>query len=287
MNQLIITNIKVKNELFLADYIGMFILITPLIILFFIFVFYVLEILYLRNYKKPLVVFTNVKFLKLNDEQKQFLVKNVHFYERLKPKYKRYFEHRIVHFINKYEFIGRGVLVSDEMKLSIAATSIMLTFGMRNYINPLFKYILIYPDIYFSEPTKNYHKGEFNPKMKSIVFSWKHFKEGIEISNDNLNLGLHEFTHAFHLHFQKSEKASAILFNESLQNLFKLVTNPHLKEELISSGFLRDYAYENQFEFVAVLLEYFFESPQEFKTKFPSIHLKVKQMINFNENYFE
>ena len=72
MIQLLITNIKVKKELFLADYIGMFILITPLVVLFLIFLFYVVEVVYLRNYKKPLVVFTNVKFLKLKEEQKQF-----------------------------------------------------------------------------------------------------------------------------------------------------------------------------------------------------------------------
>ncbi len=72
-----------------------------------------------------------------------------------------------------------------------------------------------------------------------------------------------------------------------MQNLFRLVAHPKMKEQLVDSGFLRDYAYENQFEFVAVLLEYFFESPQEFKTKFPSIFLKVKQIINYNENYFK
>ena len=59
-----------------------------------------------------------------------------------------------------------------------------------------------------------------------------------------------------------------------------------MKQKLIDSGFLRDYAYENQFEFVAVLLEYFFESPQEFKAKFPSIFLRVKHMINYNEKCF-
>ena len=62
--------------------------------------------------------------------------------------------------------------------------------------------------------------------------------------------------------------------------------NTELKKQLIASGFLRDYAYENQFEFVAVLLEHFFESPQEFKTKFPEMYTKVKQMINFNETRF-
>lgn len=275
-----------KYELVFGDYIGMLILITPLLSLFLFFSFYVIEIIYLRNYKKPLVVFANVNFYQLQESQKQILTQNFQFYKQLKPKYKRYFEHRIANFINTYEFVGRDISVTEEMKVTIAGTAIMLTFGMRDYLNPLFKRIIIFPDIYYSDQTENYHKGEFNPRLESIVFSWKHFKEGIEITNDNLNLGLHEFTHAFHIHSLKSDKATAVLFNESIQNLFKVVSNPQLKEQLITSGFLRDYAYENQFEFVAVLLEYFFESPQEFKSKFPSIFLKVKHMINYNEKYF-
>jgi Mlc titration factor MtfA (ptsG expression regulator) len=275
-----------KYELVFGDYIGMLILITPLLSLFLFFSFYVIEIIYLRNYKKPLVVFANVNFYQLQESQKQILTQNFQFYKQLKPKYKRYFEHRIANFINTYEFVGRDISVTEEMKVTIAGTAIILTFGMRDYLNPLFKRIIIFPDIYYSDQTENYHKGEFNPRLESIVFSWKHFKEGIEITNDNLNLGLHEFTHAFHIHSLKSDKATAVLFNESLQNLFKVVSNPQLKEQLITSGFLRDYAYENQFEFVAVLLEYFFESPQEFKSKFPSIFLKVKHMINYNEKYF-
>ncbi len=282
----ILSALKIKQELFLEDYIGMFVLIAPLAFLLLFFAFYVVEIIYLRNHKKPLLVFVNVIFLKLSHSQQQILSNNFHFYTRLKPKYKRYFEHRVANFINSYAFVGRDISVTEEMKITVAGTAIMLTFGMRDYLNPLFKRIIIFPDIYYSEQTENYHKGEFNPKLASIVFSWKHFKEGIEINNDNLNLGLHEFTHAFHIHSLKSEKATAVLFNESLQNLFRVVSNPELKKQLISSGFLRDYAYENQFEFVAVLLEYFFESPHEFKAKFPSIFLKVKHMINYNENYF-
>lgn len=285
-SNLIALNPEDKYELFLADYIGMFLLLAPLVGLFLFFGFYVIEILYLRNYKKPLVVFANVSFFKINDSQKQILSNNFHFYTRLKPKYKRYFEHRVASFVNRYEFVGRDISVTEEMKITVAGTAIMLTFGMRDYLNPLFKRIIIFPDIYYSEQTENYHKGEFNPKLESIVFSWKHFKEGIEISNDNLNLGLHEFTHAFHIHATKSDKATSVLFNESLQNLFRVVSNPQMRQHLINSGFLRDYAYENQFEFVAVLLEYFFESPHEFKTKFPTIYAKVKHMINFNEKYF-
>lgn len=276
----------VEHELFLADYIAMFVVVAPFAAIFFVFAFYVIEIIYLRNYKKPLLVFANIQFKNLTESQKHILAANFNFYNNLKPKYKRYFEHRVSMFISNYEFLGRDISVTEEMKITISATYVMLTFGMRDYLNPLFKTILIFPDIYYSSQTDNYHKGEFNPRLKNIVFSWKHFKEGIDITNDNLNLGLHEFTHAFHIQSLKSEKATFVLFNESLQSLFKLVSNPQMKQKLIESGFLRDYAYENQFEFVAVLLEYFFESPQEFKTKFPSIFLRVKHMINFNEKYF-
>ena len=264
----------------------MFVLVAPFLAIFFAFTFYIIEIVYLKYFKRPLIVFANISFCELDVSQIQLLKDNFQFYNQLKPRYKRYFEHRVSKFISNYEFIGRDIDVTDEMRVTISATYVMLTFGMREYLNPLFKTILIFPDIYYSSQTDNYHKGEFNPRMKSIVFSWKHFKEGIDIDNDNLNLGLHEFTHAFHIQSLKSDKITFVLFNESLQNLFRIISNPQMKQKLIESGFLRDYAYENQFEFVAVLLEYFFESPQEFKTKFPSIFLKVKHMINFNEKYF-
>ena len=174
-------------------------------------------------------------------------------------------------------------IVTEEMKVTISATYVMLTFGMREYLNPLFKRIVIYPDIYYSSQNDNYHKGEFNPRLESIVFSWKHFKEGIDISNDNLNLGLHEFTHAFHIYALKSDKVTFVLFNESLQNLFRVVSKPEVKQRLVASGFLRDYAYENQFEFIAVILEHFFETPHLFKSKYPELYQHVSSMINFKE----
>ena len=46
------------------------------------------------------------------------------------------------------------------------------------------------------------------------------------------------------------------------------------------------YMPENQFEFISVLLEHFFESPNDFKTIHPQLYAHVKRMINFNENYF-
>jgi Mlc titration factor MtfA (ptsG expression regulator) len=275
-----------EREYSLAEFFIMFLLLSPIIIGYFFFMLYVVEIVYQRNFKKPLIVFGHFQSKKILESDKIILHQNNHFYQKLKPKYKAYFEHRVATFIEKTEFSTRDISLNSEMKLTIAAVYIQLTFGMKNYLNQLIQQIIIYPDIYLSTHTNEYYKGEFNPKLKTIVFSWSDFKSGIDIKNDNLNLGLHEFTHALHFQTLKSDKPTHVLFNETLRNLFSSFSNETLRQDFLNSGFLREYAFENQYEFVAVLLEHFFESPEEFKLKFPEVYLKVKQMINFNENYF-
>lgn len=275
-----------NDDLHQKDVLMASILATVFGICFLIFFIQVLEVIYIRTYKKPLFVFTHLVSGKLSDAELNLLEHNFPFYNRLKPKYKRYFEHRVNTFISHYHFEARDIELTEEMKLLIAAIYVKLTFGQRSYINKLFTSIVIYPEAYFSEANQQYHKGEFNPQLKQVIFSWKDFKEGICITNDNLNLGLHEFTHTLHIESQISNSFKAVLFKETLQNLFAVVGNDDMRHKLISSGFFRAYAFENQFEFVAVLLEYFFESPSEFKKQFPEIYLKVKQMINYNENHF-
>ena len=252
----------------------------------FVIVLQSLEIIYIRNYKKPFFVFYNLFTEKLSEEEKQIIQNHFSFYNRLKPNYKRYFEDRVSKFIKTYQFHGQELEVTHEMRLLVASSYVKLTFGFRDFLSKSFAKILLYPDAYYSNQQDQYHKGEFNPKMKTVVFSWKHFKEGIEITSDNLNLGLHEFTHVIHIESRKKNNLKSVIFRENLQILFNFIENTQLKDKLLESGFLRNYAYENQFEFVAVLLEHFFESPQEFKAKFPEIYNKVKQMINFNESRF-
>lgn len=287
LQQLIMQEIPVlEREYSFAEFFVMFLLLSPIILGYCYMMLYVIEIIYQRNFKKPLIVFDHLITKKLSETDKIILRKNSQFYTRLKPKYKTYFEHRTAAFLEKTKFSSRDISINQEMKLTIASVYIQLSFGMKNYLNNLIQHIIIYPDIYFSTHTNAYHKGEFNPKLKTLVFSWSDFKSGIDVSTDNLNLGLHEFTHALHFATLKSDKPTHVLFNETLHDLFMSFSNKSVRQNLLHSGFLRDYAFENQYEFVAVLLEHFFESPVEFKQKFPDIYLKVKQMINYNENYF-
>jgi len=247
---------------------------------------YFFEMAYVEYVKKQLF-FNHVYLYKksLSGEGKSTLKQNIKFYNNLSPKHKSYFEHRVHNTMHRIEFIGKQIEVTNEMKIIVSATLVKLTFGLRDYKIGSVERIIIYPEEFYSQTNKAYHKGEFNPGYRALVFSWKDVVHGYHIEDDNLNLAVHEFVHAMHLYYMSVRKrnTSAAIFADSFYELTtELDANSKLKEKLVSSEYLRDYAFTNQFEFLAVMLETFIETPQAFKSQFPEIYNKVKEMLNFN-----
>ncbi|MBC2844469.1 zinc-dependent peptidase [Winogradskyella flava] len=246
------------------------------------FIIYV-EQIYALKYKKPF--FRNIILVKnqLTDNQLKLLEKEFTFYKNLSDKEQAVFRHRVATFIKNKKFIGRESLVpNDEIRTLISATAVMLTFGFRKYLIDLIEKIIIYPEAYYSTLNDTYHKGEINPQMNAIVFSWKDFQEGYHIGDDNLNLGIHEFGHAIHLNAFSKDDISSLIFQTGFKNLTDyLQQNQAVRQDLIDSKYFRAYAYTNHYEFFAVLLENFIETPNQFRTHFPELYSFVKQMLNF------
>ena len=109
-----------------------------------------------------------------------------------------------------------------------------------------------------------------------------YFKEGVDDPSDQNNLGIHEFTHAIHLNCLKKRDVSSLIFRSTFNELIRIISDKEQGNKLVESHFLRNYAFTNQFEFLAVTIESFIETPKEFKSKFPKIYSKIKQMLNFN-----
>jgi len=246
------------------------------------FLFQLFENFYSSTFNKPL--FRNYFiYKKLSDTQAAILIEEFSFYNSLSKRHKREFQHRVVSFISEKEFIGREELaLTDRMKVLIAAIGCMLSFGRKNYVYELIEYILIYPDEFYSKINNAYHKGEFNPKGRALVLSWKDFEYGFNISNDNRNLGIHEFMHAMQLEAKLRSDTDSARFVKQYQNILKHLTKQEVKDKLIDTRYFRDYAFTNQYEFMAVLAEYFIESPMEFKAEFPMLYNHSKKLLNFN-----
>ncbi|MEZ7504695.1 zinc-dependent peptidase [Flavobacterium sp. Arc2] len=255
-----------------------------IVLLGIIVVILIVEPVYVLIFNKPLYIHWYPFKRKLNPGQRAVLRKESVFYQNLSAKKKLFFEHRTATFIAKYKFFGKGdFIVTEHSKVVIAATYVMLTFGMRHYLIAVFNKIIIYPEPYLSTIRNEYHKGEFNPRLKAVVFSWKDFQEGYYCDNDNLNLGIHEFAHALYFHGLKSRDQSGVVFSSTYVKIQEYLVQPKILEQVISSNYFRIYAYTNQVEFLAVILEHFFETPHVFKKEFPELYNYVREMINFDE----
>ncbi|NNE33362.1 MAG: hypothetical protein HKN40_13440 [Winogradskyella sp.] len=243
-----------------------------------------LERLYAIKYKKPFFLNLILQPKKLTSSQLELLEREFIFYNKLKAREKRVFRHRLATFMQSKQFVGRdGLELTEDMLTLISATAVMLTFGFRKYLIPIIETVIIYPKAYFSQINEVYHKGEINPQLKIIVFSWKDFEKGYHIGDDNLNLGIHEFGHAMHLNAARHNDISSLIFNEGFKQLTTyLQQNEALRLHLIQSKYFRAYAFTNPYEFFAVLLENFIETPADFKSEYPKIYGYIKQMLNLN-----
>lgn len=245
------------------------------------FLFKVFENWYSSTYNRPLFRHYFI-FRKLPKSQLEILENDFVFYKKLSEKHKRQFQHRVVTFISEKKFVGRDeLIVTERMQVLIAAVGCMLSFGRKNYEYSLVEFILIYPKEFYSAINDAYHKGEFNPRERALVLSWKDFEDGYKITDDNLNLGIHEFMHAMQLEAMQSKDVDASRFLKEFQNILLQLTNIELKEKLDETRYFRAYAFTNQYEFMAVLAEYFIESPKDFKTHFPKLYSHTQKLLNF------
>lgn len=238
---------------------------------------------YALRFSRPFFRDFSIQKKGITKNQESILRREFTFYNRLDSRNQLIFKHRLARFIQKKTFIGRdGIEVTEDMRTLISATAVMLTFGFRNYSLNLFDKIIIYPQPYYSKMNETYHKGETNPMLKTIVFSWEDFEKGYHVGEDNLNLGIHEFGHAIHLNAFQAGDISSVIFNNGFNRLIDyLQHNPDVRQDLIASKYFRAYAYTNHYEFFAVLLENFIETPSDFKSRFPELYLLMRNMLNF------
>lgn len=248
---------------------------------FLLFLFRVFENFYAERFNRPLIR-QYYSFRKLEREQLRVLETEVLFYRKLNRKHRRQFQHRVATFIKEKEFIPReNIDLTDRMIILIAAVGCMLSFGRKNYTYGLIHFILVYPEEFFSNINQAYHKGEINPSGRALVLSWKDFEAGLEDGHDNLNLGIHEYMHAMQLEAKRGGDTDSARFQIQFQNILKRLTQPEVKERLDKSQFFREYAFTNEYEFMAVIAEYFFESPGKFKANFPELYEHTRKLLNF------
>lgn len=210
----------------------------------------------------------------------QVYLKDHPYFQNLSPKGKTRFMYRTLNVMVNKNFIGKGIAVTEEMRVRLSACVVQLTFGLKEYTLPHYDRIYIFPEDYYHPLMRQRLKGGTYVNGM-ISFSWKDFVEGFADPFDHFNLGLHEFAHALKLeinHGEKPDERFSDLFPEwHTRGKYELE-----KMKITSKPYLRDYAATNIDEFFAVSVEYFFERPEEFKSAMPELFSHLCWLLNQN-----
>lgn len=200
---------------------------------------------------------------RLPKEEQLLLFEYMPFYRYLTDAERQNFHYRLKRFRKYRRFTGRqGLEVSPKMELLISAAAVKLTFGMRSFMLREFDHIIIYPEAYKNRQSGAMHKGEVNPHG-TVVISWADFYAGVKITDDGLNLGLHEFAHALALQRLNNPRFMDSFFKDHFDKLMRHIYNPGLRKLMQQRSGLRSYALTNPMEFFAVATEVFFEKPAD------------------------
>lgn len=219
---------------------------------------------------------------KLTPEQLEVIREMVPFYDRLGSREKKRYAHRVATFMATKQFVGRDDLqVTERMKLQVAGLGCMLSFGRKNYSYHLIEHILLYPGEFYSNINRSHHTGEFNPREKALVLSWPHFKKALlQMGSGDRNLGIHEFMHAMQLEAHRGKDIDSSRFAREFGEILKVLQDEEVRTRLESVPYFKNHGFSNQYEFMALLAQYFFERPKELKDGFPAIYEHTRNLFN-------
>jgi Mlc titration factor MtfA (ptsG expression regulator) len=200
------------------------------------------------------------------------------FFISLNKKEQEQFLWRLYYFLNTTEFVIKFQSNHQKIQTTISFVAAQISYALPIESFDLYHKVIVYEDDYYSQINQRYHKGEVNPGLGIMVFSWNAIQFGLSKSNDGLNLLLHEFAHALRL---EHKLMSYNIFNEQyFDDLDKILQGEF--ENMLDSGstIFRAYATTNIEEFFAVASEVFFERSKELESHLPILHNAFVKLYN-------
>ena len=211
----------------------------------------------------------------------------VPFFQTLDPSEQDRFREEVRIFLSEKRITGIKTSIDDEVRVLVAASAIIPIFGFPGWEWDQISEVLIYPTTF----NHDYETGQeedhdvlgmvgTGAMQRMMILSKPDLLEGFRGSQDQKNVGIHEFVHLL----DKSDGAvdgvpSLGLPPSLITPWIKLV---HKEMEKIQAGHsdINPYGLENEGEFFAIVSEYFFESPDKMKRKHPDLYAMLERVFH-------
>ena len=216
------------------------------------------------------------------------ILKNeVSFFQTLDASEQDRFREEVRIFLSDKRITGIKTSINDKVRVLVAASAIIPIFGFPGWEWEQISEVLIYPTSF----NHDYEIGREGDRdvlgmvgsgemQRMMILSKPDLLEGFRVSQDQTNVGIHEFAHLL----DKSDGAvdgvpSLGLPPPLITPWLKLV---HKEMEKIQAGHsdINPYGLENESEFFAIVSEYFFENPDKMKRKHPELYAMLERIFH-------
>lgn len=202
------------------------------------------------------------------------------YYKNLSEANKETFQIRTLLFIWTTNFSSeKGFLLTNKMKIIVSSAFVQITFGLK--INTLKKFneIFIAPRSYSYKNNNVLFNGDVNLYTKKVNLSWPAVAHGFEISDDAMNLTIHEFGHCLIFENASNTYLSKVFEDKEFDIWKKQAALKFQKIKLKQNKVLRSYAGTNLVELFSVALETFFEQPHFFEQHEPKLYISMVKLL--------
>lgn len=226
---------------------------------------------------------------------RRILERNVPYYECLPPDCRRKLEGLIQVFLGEKAFEGAGgLVVTDEMRVTIAGQACILLLNRSDEIFPTLRTIILYPSAY---RVKEAHRGPDGVEISRldirhgeswqhgvVVLSWDDVLRGAARVDDGENLVFHEFAHQLDAEGGEADGAPYLPHRSMYEPWAEVLSREYrsLHRDLAThrETYLKPYGAKSPAEFFAVVTELFFERPHEMRERHPDLYAQLSLFYN-------
>lgn len=193
-------------------------------------------------------------------------------------------------FLDEKAFIGcDGLVVTDEMRVSIAAQACLLLLNRRTDYFASLRQILVYPGAFIVPHTQVAPGGVLQQRRRvlsgeswqqgQVILSWQDTQEGAADAHDGRNVVIHEFAHQLDQAHGGANGAPQLDNRRQQARWARVMSHEYAAlQQRVQQGqpsLISDYGATNPAEFFAVTSEVFFEQPQALADEHPAMYAEL------------
>jgi len=221
----------------------------------------------------------------------EILARNIPRYKHLSASDREELQGHIQIFLAEKRFEGAaGLVITDEIRVTIAAQACMLLLHRDTDYYPGLSSIIVYPHEYVAHRTER-DPGELvreGPQVRlgesssrgAVVLSWDHVRAGASDVDDCRNVVFHEFAHQLDAEDGRVDGAPLLPLRSMYIAWARILGAEYEKlRGKAARGqetLLDRYGATNPAEFFAVATECFFQRPKRMKAEHPELYEELK-----------